>query len=72
MTSNFYFNEQMVKDIERQLMAEADKLRLIKANKPDKTKNRKSISSSMPKFIKGLRALSFRKQKPAICRCPHG
>ncbi len=70
MYNSHYYTEIMVKERERDLIAEADRLRLIKAAKSTRTKNRKRITGSISRFIKGLGTYLLRKHEPSICRCP--
>ncbi len=70
MYNSHYYTKIMVKERERQLIAEADRLRLIKAAKSTRTKNRKRIAGPISRFIKGLENYLLRKHEPSICRCP--
>lgn len=69
MHSDFYFIEQMVKEKERQLLAEADRLRQIKAINSTQTNVRKRKIGSITGYIKTLGAFLFRKQERLMCRC---
>lgn len=69
MHSDFYFIEQMVKEKERQLLAEADRLRQIKAINSTQTNVRKRKIGSITGYIKTLGAFLFRKQERLTCRC---
>ncbi len=72
MYNGYYFTKIMVKERQRQLITEMDRLRLIGAAKSTKTKNRKRISGSISRFIKGLGAYLHRKHETSICGCPRG
>lgn len=72
MYNSHYFTEIMVKERQRHLIAEADRLRLIKAAKSTRTKNRKRTSGSIFRIIKGLGSYLLRKHEPSICGCPQG
>ena len=63
------FTELIVKERQRQLVAEADRLCLIKAAKSTKTNNRKRNFYSIFSFVKGLGAYLLRKHEPSICGC---
>ena len=72
MYNSYYFTKMMVKERQRQLIAEMDRLRLIRAAKSTKTKNRKRIFGSISRFIKGLGTYLHRKHETSICGCPRG
>jgi hypothetical protein len=69
MHFDFYFIEQMVKEKERQWMAEADRLRQGKAINSTQTNARKRKIGSITGYVKTLGAFLFRKQERLICRC---
>ncbi len=70
MYNSNYFTELKVKDRQRQLVADAERLRLIKAAKSTRNKNRKRITGSISRFIKDLGTYLLRKHEPSICRSP--
>jgi hypothetical protein len=64
-----YFTEFIVKERQRQWVAEADRLRRNKAIKSRKTNNRKRKIGSITGYVRTLGAFLFRKPEPLICRC---
>ena len=69
MYTGFYFTELIVKERQRQLVAEADRLHQIKAFKSKKTKNRKRKTVSITGYIRTIGAFLFRKHEQLICEC---
>ena len=69
MYTGYYFTELIVKERQRQLVAEADRIRQIKAIKSKKTKNRKRKIGSITGYIRTLGAFLFRKHERLICEC---
>lgn len=69
MHSDFYFIEQMVKEKQRQLVAEADRIRQIKAINSTKANTRKLKIGSITGYIKTFVAFLFRKRERLICGC---
>ena len=72
MNNSHYFTEFMVRERQRQLVAEADSLRLIKTGKSKGTKNRKRISGTISNFINIIGAHLHRKTDPSVCLCSQG
>ena len=72
MYNSYYFTKMMVKERQRQLIAEMDRLRLIRAAKSTKNKKRKRIYSSISRFIKGFGTYLHRKHGTSTCGCPRG
>ena len=69
MHSDFYFIEQMVKEKQRQLVAEADKLRQIKSINSAKNYARKRNIDALICHIKDLGTFLFRKRERLNCGC---
>jgi hypothetical protein len=69
MYNSHYFTEFMVRERQRQLIAEADSLHHIKAIKSKKTKNRKRKIGLITGYIRTLEAFLFRKHEQSICEC---
>ena len=69
MNNSHYFTEFMVRERQRQLVAEADSLRLIKTGKSNGINNGKQISGSLSSFAENLVTYLHRKDEPSICEC---
>jgi hypothetical protein len=69
MYNSHYFTGFMVRERQRQLVAEADSFRLIKTGKSNGINNGKQISGSLSSFVKNLVAYFRRKDEPSICWC---
>ena len=69
MYTGYYFTELIVKERQRQLVAEADRLRRIKASKIKKNKDKKCGIGSVNSKIKALGAYLFKKHERLMCEC---
>lgn len=69
MHSDFYFIEQMLKEKERQLIAEADRLRQIKTIDSTKNNTRKQNLGALTSHIKDLTTFIFRRRGRLSCGC---
>lgn len=69
MYTGDYLTELIVKERQRQLMSEADRLRYIKATKSKKWHGRKQKLDTLTGYIKTLGAVFFRKNEGLTCRC---
>ncbi len=69
MYTSYYFTELIVKERQRQLVAEADRLRQIKATKSKKRHGRKRRIDSITDYFRTLGANLFRKNEGLTCRC---
>jgi len=69
MYTGYYFTELIVKERQRQLVAEADRLRQIKAIKSKKNRNKNRGIDSITGYIKALEAFLFKKHDRLICEC---
>jgi hypothetical protein len=69
MYNNHYYNEIMVKERQKQLLAEADRLRLIRAAKSTRTQNGNRIFGSISRFIKSFGTYFQKNHKPSTCGC---
>jgi hypothetical protein len=69
MHSDFYFIEQMLKEKERQLIAEADRLRQIKTIDSTKNNTRKQNLDALTSHIKDLTTFIFRRRGRLSCGC---
>lgn len=69
MHSDFYFIEQMLKEKERQWIAEANRLRQIKTIDSTKNSTRKQNLEALTSHIKDLTTFIFRRRGRLSCGC---
>lgn len=69
MHSDFYFIEQMLKEKERQWIAEADRLRQIKSINSTKNYTQKQNIDALSSHIKDLTTFIFRRRGCLNCGC---
>lgn len=69
MHSDFYFIEQMLKEKERQWIAEADRLRQIKSINSTKNYTQKQNIDALTSHIKDLTTFIFRRRGCLNCGC---
>ena len=69
MHSDFYFIEQMLKEKERQWIAEADRLRQIKSINSTKNYTKKQNIDALTSHLKELTTFIFRKRGCLNCGC---
>ena len=69
MYTGHYFTELIVKERQRQLVAEADRLRQVKAIKSKRTKNSKRKIGLITGYMRTLGTFLFRKHERSICEC---
>lgn len=69
MYTSDYLTELIVKERQRQLISEADRLRHIKAIKSKNRHGRKQKLDAITGYIKILGAVFFRKNDGLTCRC---
>ena len=72
MYTSHYFTELIVRERQRQWVAEADRSRRIREAKLTGINNRKQIIGSLCIFLKDLGAYFIRKHEPSICGCYQG
>ena len=69
MYTGIFFTELIVKERQRKWIAEADRLRHIKAIKSKKWHGRKQTLDTISGYIKTLGAVLFRKNEGLTCKC---
>ena len=72
MYNGNYLTEIIIKERQRQLIAEADRSLMIKSIKLTRTDNMNCTICSITNFIKGLGASLLKKDEPSICGCRQG
>lgn len=69
MGNSYYFTEFMVRERQQQLMAEADRLRILSTVRSNKANTFSQLPALIIRFFERLRADLFQKDALSTCGC---